>query len=103
MTGRGTVILRARAKIEEMKKGRFRIVVSEIPYQVNKATLQEKIAERRGIEDRGIEKGREASQGSVSQLEFLSLGGKCIQHLAALDVDRLGRCQGQLESRNQRG
>jgi DNA gyrase subunit A len=44
-TGRGSVILRARATIEEMRGGRSMIVVTEIPYQVNKATLVERIAE----------------------------------------------------------
>ena len=45
MTGRGSVTIRSVAEIEETKKGRHRIVVSEIPYAVNKATLIEKIAE----------------------------------------------------------
>jgi len=44
-TGRGSVMVRAVADIEETKKGRHQIVVSEIPYGVNKATLIEKIAE----------------------------------------------------------
>jgi DNA gyrase subunit A len=44
-TGRGSIALRARAAIEEMRGGRSMIVVSEIPYQVNKSTLIEKIAE----------------------------------------------------------
>jgi len=44
-TGRGSIPLRARAGIEEMKGGRQAIVVTEIPYQVNKSTLLEKIAE----------------------------------------------------------
>jgi DNA gyrase subunit A len=44
-TGRGSIPLRARAAIEEMRGGRSMIVVTEIPYQVNKATLIEKIAE----------------------------------------------------------
>jgi DNA gyrase subunit A len=45
MTGRGSVTIRAVADIEETKKGRHQIVVSEVPYGVNKATLIEKIAE----------------------------------------------------------
>lgn len=45
LTGRGSVTMRAVAAIEETKKGRFQIVVSEIPYAVNKASLIEKIAE----------------------------------------------------------
>ena len=44
-TGRGSVMMRAVANIEETKKGRHQIIVSEIPYGVNKATLIEKIAE----------------------------------------------------------
>ena len=43
-TGRGGIVMRAKAKIEEAKEGRFRIVISEIPYQVNKAYLIQKIA-----------------------------------------------------------
>ncbi len=43
-TGRGKVCVRARAKIEEDSKGRFHIIVTEIPYQVNKAALVENIA-----------------------------------------------------------
>lgn len=44
-TGRGSVMIRAVADIEESKKGRHSIVVSEMPYAVNKATLIEKIAD----------------------------------------------------------
>lgn len=44
-SGRGTVMLRGRAEIEEDDRGRLRIVVSEIPYQVNKSALIEKIAQ----------------------------------------------------------
>lgn len=44
-TGRGSVTMRAVAEIQETKKGRHQIVVTEIPYGVNKATLVEKIAE----------------------------------------------------------
>ena len=44
-TGRGRIIQRAVAKIEELKNGKFAIIVSEIPYQVNKSTLIEKIAD----------------------------------------------------------
>ena len=43
-TGRGRVCLRAKAEIEEDNRGRYRIVVTEIPYQVNKAALVENIA-----------------------------------------------------------
>lgn len=44
-TGRGSVMIRAVTNIEETKKGRSQIVVTEMPYAVNKATLIEKIAE----------------------------------------------------------
>lgn len=43
-TGRGKITLRARANVEEMRNNREQIVVTEIPYQVNKATLIKKIA-----------------------------------------------------------
>ncbi|EKD93494.1 MAG: hypothetical protein ACD_28C00140G0004 [uncultured bacterium] len=45
VNGRGGIVMRARAQIEEMKGGRFQIRVSEIPYQVNKASLIEKMAD----------------------------------------------------------
>ena len=44
-TGRGRIIVRARAEIEPMANGKSRIIVTEIPYQVNKARLVERIAE----------------------------------------------------------
>ncbi len=44
-TGRGTVVMRARAEIEQRKGDKESIVISEIPYQVNKARLIEKIAD----------------------------------------------------------
>ncbi len=44
-SGRGKVLVRARTTIEETKNNRFRIVVTEIPYQVNKSALIERIAE----------------------------------------------------------
>lgn len=44
-TGRGGVVMRAKADIKETKTGQFQIIVSEVPYQVNKATLIEKIAD----------------------------------------------------------
>ena len=44
-TGRGSVRMRAKASIEMTKNGKYRIIVSEIPYQVNKARLIEKIAD----------------------------------------------------------
>ncbi|MEX2573541.1 MAG: DNA gyrase subunit A [Balneolaceae bacterium] len=44
-TGRGKITMRARANVEEMRNNREQIIVTEIPYQVNKATLIQKIAE----------------------------------------------------------
>ncbi len=44
-TGRGRVVMKAKAEIEETKSGRFDIVVTELPYQVNKAVLIAKIAD----------------------------------------------------------
>lgn len=44
-TGKGGIVMRGRAEIEEYKAGYFRIIISEIPYQVNKAVLVEKIAD----------------------------------------------------------
>ena len=44
--GRGSVLIRAKTRIEEIKKDRYAIIVDEIPYQVNKASMIEKIAEQ---------------------------------------------------------
>ena len=45
MTGRGSVIMRGKASVEEIRKDREAIVITAIPYQVNKAALVERIAE----------------------------------------------------------
>ncbi|MDE6302061.1 MAG: DNA gyrase subunit A, partial [Clostridia bacterium] len=52
-TGRGMAILRAKAEIEEHSNGKSRIVVTEIPYQVNKALLIENIADQ--VKDKRLE------------------------------------------------
>ncbi len=52
-TGKGRIIVRAKSEIEEMGGNRFRIVVTEIPYMVNKAKLIEKIAEM--VHDKTVE------------------------------------------------
>ncbi|MFA6416683.1 MAG: DNA gyrase subunit A [Patescibacteria group bacterium] len=52
-TGKGGVVLRGKAEIEEMKSGGFQIIISEVPYQVNKADLVEKIADL--VRDKKIE------------------------------------------------
>jgi DNA gyrase subunit A len=50
-TGRGRIVIRAKANIETLKNGRENIIITELPYQVNKANLIEKIADlvREGI------------------------------------------------------
>ncbi|MFI0395934.1 DNA gyrase subunit A [Paracoccus jiaweipingae] len=45
LEGRGSIVVRAKTRVEEIRKDRFAIILDEIPYQVNKATLIEKIAE----------------------------------------------------------
>ncbi|NMB69927.1 DNA gyrase subunit A [candidate division WWE3 bacterium] len=52
-TGKGRIVTRARLEIEELKNGRNRIIVTEIPYQVYKATLIAKIADL--VKDKRIE------------------------------------------------
>jgi DNA gyrase subunit A len=52
-TGRGIITLRAKAHVEKMRGGREAIIITELPYQVNKATLMEKIGEL--IRDKRIE------------------------------------------------
>ncbi|HME95007.1 MAG TPA: DNA gyrase subunit A [Methylomirabilota bacterium] len=64
-TGRGIITLRAKAHVEKMRGGREAIIVTELPYQVNKATLIEKIGELirdkkiEGISERRDESNRE--------------------------------------------
>ncbi|GAB4267085.1 MAG: DNA gyrase subunit A [Pararhodobacter sp.] len=53
LEGRGSVVIRAKTHVEELRKDRFAIVVDEIPYQVNKAQMVEKIAE--AVRDKRIE------------------------------------------------
>ena len=52
-TGRGTIIMRGRARIEPMRNDREQIIITEIPYQVNKATMIEKMAEL--VRDKRVE------------------------------------------------
>ena len=52
-TGRGRIVMEAKTEIEEMRGGRQRIIVTELPYQVNKATLVEKIAQL--VRDKRVE------------------------------------------------
>jgi DNA gyrase subunit A len=53
LTGRGSVVTRAKTKIEQVRKDREAIIVTEIPYQVNKSTLIERIAEL--VRDKKVE------------------------------------------------
>lgn len=46
LEGRGSVIIRSKTRVEEIRKDRWAIVIDEIPYQVNKATMIERIAEQ---------------------------------------------------------
>ncbi|NNE52005.1 MAG: DNA gyrase subunit A [Sulfitobacter sp.] len=46
LDGRGSVVIRAKTRVEEIRKDRWAIVIDEIPYQVNKATMIERIAEQ---------------------------------------------------------
>ncbi|SFO56996.1 DNA gyrase subunit A [Cohaesibacter marisflavi] len=52
-TGRGSVMMRSKVDVEEIRKDRMALIVHEIPYQVNKATMIEKIAE--AVRDKRIE------------------------------------------------
>jgi len=52
-TGRGSVMMRGKVDVEEIRKDRMALIVTEIPYQVNKATMIEKIAE--AVRDKRIE------------------------------------------------
>ena len=64
-TGRGSVIIRARAEIENIRKDREAIIITEIPYQVNKSTLIEKIADLvRAKQIEGISEMRDESDRS---------------------------------------
>ncbi|THD74919.1 DNA gyrase subunit A [Thalassobius vesicularis] len=53
LEGRGSVIIRAKTHVEEIRKDRYAIIVDEIPYQVNKASMIEKIAE--AVRDKRLE------------------------------------------------
>jgi DNA gyrase subunit A len=52
-TGRGSVVIRGRTEVEEIRKDRLAIVISEVPYQVNKARMLERIAE--AVQEKVIE------------------------------------------------
>lgn len=61
-TGKGRVVVRAKASIEETKKGGFQIIVTELPYQVNKARLLMKIADL--VRDKKIDGIRDLNDDS---------------------------------------
>jgi len=64
-TGRDSIIIRSRTEIEEIRKDRFAIIVNEIPYQVNKKTLLERISELvRAKQIEGISEMRDESDRS---------------------------------------
>src|SRR5499427_6797593 len=73
-TGRGIITLRAKAHVEKLRGGREAIIVTELPYQVNKASLIEKIGELirdrkiEGISERRDESSREGIQIVINQL-----------------------------------
>jgi DNA gyrase subunit A len=52
-TGRGSVVMRGKTEIQEIRKGRFAIIITEVPYQVNKARMVEIFAET--VRDKRIE------------------------------------------------
>ncbi|MBU0981320.1 DNA gyrase subunit A [Patescibacteria group bacterium] len=85
-TGRGGIAIRAKAEIEEMKSGRSRILVTEIPYQLNKASLVEKIADLvrtkkiTGISDLRDESNREGMR-IVIELKKDSYPNKILNQL----------------------
>ena len=72
MSGRGSVLTRAKVEVEELRKEREVLIVTEIPYQINKATLIEKIAELvrekriEGISDLRDESDRDSACASSS-------------------------------------
>lgn len=89
-TGKGAVLTRAEAEIEEDKKGNNRIVISEIPYQVNKANLIQKIAELvkdkkiEGISDLRDESDRKNLVRIVIELKKGAYGNKILNQLYKL-------------------
>jgi len=86
-TGRGGIVVRAKTDMEEMKNGRIRIIVSELPYQVNKANLITKIAELvrdkkiQGISDLRDESGRKETIRVVIELKKDAFPKKVLNQL----------------------
>lgn len=86
-TGKGSIVMRARTEIVEDKAGQFKIIVSEIPFQVNKAALLEKIAtlvkEKKieGIRDLRDESNRKEGVRIVIELKKDSYPKKILNQL----------------------
>ncbi len=85
-TGRGGITVRAKAEIEELKTGRHRIIIHEIPYQLNKSSLVEKMADLvrdkkiQGISDIRDESNREGTR-VVIELKKDSYPNKVLNQL----------------------
>ena len=83
-SGRGKVIIQARAHLEEMDRGKNRIIITELPYMVNKSSLIEKIAElvragnMDGVVDLRDESDRHGSEGS-DRTQQIDRSGSCAQ------------------------
>lgn len=88
-TGKGSITMRAVAQIEEDKKGKERIIITEVPYQVNKASLVEKIADLvrdkkiQGISDLRDESAKEEVR-VVIELKKDAYSGKILNQLYKL-------------------
>ncbi|MDQ3023752.1 MAG: DNA gyrase subunit A, partial [bacterium] len=93
-TGKGSVTLRGRAEIEEDDKGRMRIVITEIPYQVNKSTLIEKIAHL-AIEKRldNVRDVRDESDGKTGIRIVVELGPQAQPQMVLNNLYKLTQLQ----------
>jgi DNA gyrase subunit A len=86
-TGRGSVLTRAKVEVEELRKEREALIVTEIPYQINKATLIEKIAELvrekrvEGISDLRDESDREIPVRIVIEIKRDALADVVLNQL----------------------
>src|SRR5688572_29986477 len=88
-TGHGRVLIRARASIEERRAGFFQIVVTELPYQVNKATLQEKIAELvREKRLEGISDMRDESDRQRMRTHFLEYRHEVLTRRTRFELEK---------------
>ncbi|MBU0767099.1 DNA gyrase subunit A [Patescibacteria group bacterium] len=87
LTGRGSVVVRGKAEIEESKNGRYQIRVSEIPYQVNKSNMIEKMAHLvqdkviQGISDIRDESDRKENVRIIIELKKDSYPQKILNQL----------------------